>query len=410
MKILFVSPRFPYPPKKGDQLRAYNQMKGLKALGHEVHLISFGNQQPIPNEVRQLCSKVTIVPFSKRTAVRNMFLGLFKKWPLQTSLYYSNKLLQILRIETSKEQYDIVHHQLVRLYPYQSSINHVPNVIDFVDSISLNLKRSAQLKKSLINPLTRWEAKNVHNMEQVASSRYDGGIFISDIDKNNVSLNRDTLTTIANGVDLEYFSYQKHLTTKNNIVFVGNMSYSPNRAGVKYFIKHIFPLIKEKLEDFTFYVVGRNPTKDLIRLCEKHKNIVLTGEVDDVRKYLWNAKLFVCPLKSGAGLQNKVLEAMSCGTPVITTSIVSEPIKAKDNQSIIVRDRDEEFAEKIIELLSDPMKLNDVRKEARTFVETNYKWEHLNHQLIDFYNMTISKHISKKIPTPPKEIKAEVIG
>ncbi|ANC78845.1 hypothetical protein ABE65_019385 [Fictibacillus phosphorivorans] len=410
MKILFVSPRFPYPPKKGDQLRAYNQLRGLKALGHEVHLISFGKQQPIPNEVHQLCKKVTIVPHSKRTAIKSMFLGLFKKWPLQTSLYYSNELLQILRNETSKEQYDIVHHQLVRLYPYQSTINHVPNVIDFVDSISLNLKRSAQLKKSLINPITRWEAKNVHNMEQVASSRYDGGIFISDIDKNNVSLNRDTLITIANGVDLKYFSYKKQLTTKNNFVFVGNMSYAPNRDGVKYFIKHIFPLIKEKMEDFTFYVVGRNPTQDLIRLCAKHKNIVLTGEVDDVRKYLWDAKLFVCPLKSGAGLQNKVLEAMSCGIPVITTSIVSEPIKAINDQSIIVRDRDEEFAEKIVDLLSDPMKLNDIRKEARTFVESNYKWEHLNHQLIDFYKMTINKHISKRNPTPQKEVKAEVIG
>ncbi|GGB41471.1 glycosyltransferase [Fictibacillus barbaricus] len=407
MKILYVSPRFPYPPKKGDQLRAYNQLKGLKSLGHEVHLISFGNTHPIPLELQHLCSKVTLVPLSKRTALNNMFFGLFKGWPLQTSLYFSNKLLQAMKQATSETNYDVVHHQLVRLHPYQSSIKHVPNVIDFVDSISLNLIRSAHIKKSLLNPIIRWEARNVRNMEQLASSNYDGGIFISDIDKNNVSLNRDTLITIANGVDLEYFSFQKQLTNNNSLIFVGNMSYSPNREGVKYFIKYIFPLIKEKIEDFTFYVVGRNPTKDLIRLCEKHENIILTGEVDDVRKYLWNAKLFVCPLKSGAGLQNKVLEAMSCGIPVITTSIVSEPIKAKDGQNIIVRDRDEEFAQTIVQLLTDQIQLNNIRNQARTFVENNYKWEHLNVQLVDFYNKTINKHVNGSHPSQT-EIKVEV--
>lgn len=91
-------------------------------------------------------------------------------------------------------------------------------------------------------------------------------------------MNRSTLTTIANGVDLKYFSFQQQLTNENNLVFVGNMSYAPNREGVKYFIKHIYPLIKKQREDFTFYIVGRNPTKDLLRLCEEHENIIVTGK------------------------------------------------------------------------------------------------------------------------------------
>jgi polysaccharide biosynthesis protein PslH len=390
VKVLFVSPRLPYPPKKGDQLRAYNQLKGLKSLGHDVHLISFGTETSIPYELLQLCKEVTVVPFSKSEALKNMVIGLFRGWPLQTSLYFSRELLQVIAKVISKYDFDIVHHQLVRLFPYYSSISHIPNVIDFVDSISLNLNRSVRMKRSLVNLFIRWEAKNIQKMEQIASYQYNAGIFISEIDKNNVSLNHKTLTTIANGVDLDYFSFQNNsLTNENNLIFVGNMNYAPNREGIKYFINHIYPLIKERLKDFTLYVVGRNPTKDLIRLCEKYENITVTGEVEDIRKYLWKSKLFVCPLKMGAGLQNKVLEAMSCGIPVITTSIVNDPIGAKHNKSIVVCDQDKEFADFVVQLLSDSSRLEKIRKEARSFVEKNYQWKHLNEQLVETYRKTI---------------------
>ncbi|MCM3717685.1 glycosyltransferase [Fictibacillus phosphorivorans] len=399
MKVLFASPRLPYPPIKGDQLRAYNQLKGLKSLGHEVHLISFGTENSIPYELQQLCKEVTVVPFKKTEAVKNMFTGLFKGWPLQMSLYHSHEMHQALTKAASQYEFDIVHHQLVRLFPYHSSIRHLPNVIDFVDSISLNLNRTIHMKKSLANPILRWEARNVHKMEQLASYHYDAGVFISDVDKNNVSLNRNTLTSIANGVDLDYFSYQKQLTNHNNLIFVGNMSYAPNREGVKYFIHNIYPLIKERRKDFTFYIVGRNPTKDLLRLCEKYENIVVTGEVEDVREYLWKSKLFVCPLKMGAGLQNKVLEAMSCGTPVITTSIVNDPIGGKHGKNIVVCDQDKEFADAVVRLLADMPQLEGMRKEARSFVENNFQWKHLNEQLVELYRRTInnkreSQHLS----------------
>lgn len=107
-------------------------------------------------------------------------------------------------------------------------------------------------------------------------------------------------------------------------------------------------------------------------------------------------------------MQNKVLEAMSCGIPVITTSIVNDPIKAKEGQSIIVRDQDEKFAEAIVQLLSDGYQLNNIRHEARTFVEKNYQWGHLSAQLAEFYNKTIENHANKQNRSSQTQIKIEV--
>ncbi|MBY6037227.1 glycosyltransferase [Fictibacillus nanhaiensis] len=391
MKILYITPRLPFPPTKGDQLRSYNQLKGLKRLGHDIHLISFSNNKTIPYELELLCKNISVVPLNKLEAIKNFLLSLYKRMPLQVSLYLSKEFEQTIHKAIQMNKYDIVHNQLVRTLPYYSVIKDIPNVMDFVDSISLNLNRRIALKKSFLNMLFKYEASKIYEMEKQAASCYDGGIFISDVDKGTIDANNDAVTTIPNGVDINYFTYHPQLTEENTLIFVGNMSYEPNREAVKYFVTKIFPLIESEIDNLTFYIVGRKPTKDLIRLCKKHKNIIITGEVPDIRDYLAKAKLFVCPMQSGAGLQNKVLEAMAAGIPVITTPIVNEPIKAVNHKTILVRDGETDFAKGMIEILSNDSKLEEIRHAAREFIEMNYQWHHLHHQLEKFYVNTINR-------------------
>lgn len=391
MRILFITPRIPFPPRKGDQLRAFHQLKGLKKLGHEIHLISYGDQPDPAPEISALCSKVFLVDFKKLTAVKNMVAGMAKSSPLQVSYYVSEEFRKTIKEVVQHFEYDIVHTQLVRTSPYYGELKSLPNVIDFVDSISLNLNRRKDFKRSLINPFLAYEAKAVSQMEKKAVQEFDGSIFISNVDKNNVEGRSEAVTSISNGVDLDYFHYQYQLPTERNLIFVGNMSYEPNRHGVKHFIEKIYPLIKQKISDFTFYIVGREPTKELIQLCKDKKDIVVTGEVDDIRDYLHDARLFVCPLKTGAGVQNKVLEAMSAGVPVLTTSIVNDPIGAVEGESVVVRNSDQEFADAVVDLLSDTDTLEDMRSNARSFVEKNYDWDTLHLKLQEFYYDTIAR-------------------
>ncbi|RXZ01586.1 glycosyltransferase [Fictibacillus sp. S7] len=395
MRILFITPRIPFPPRKGDQLRAYHQLKGLSELGHEIHLISYSDQ-PVPaKEISSFCSKFFPVNFKKMSAVKNMLVGMAANNPLQVSYYLSEEFRKTIKEAVQTCHYDIVHTQLVRTSPYFNELKALPNVIDFVDSISLNLTRRKAFKKSIINPFLTYEAKAIQRLEKKAVQDFDGSIFISNVDKNNVERRSTTVTSISNGVDLNYFHYQHQLPANRNLIFVGNMSYEPNRHGVHHFIEHIYPLIKQKIADFTFYIVGREPTKELIHLCKDKKDIIVTGEVDDIREYLHQSKLFVCPLKTGAGVQNKVLEAMSAGVPVLTTSIVNDPIGAVNSKSVIVRDNDQAFADAVVNLLADTDKLEELRNNARAFVEENYHWDSLNKKLEQFYLDTISRRNSE---------------
>ncbi|MFC0187286.1 glycosyltransferase [Fictibacillus aquaticus] len=387
MRILYITPRVPFPPRKGDQLRSYQQLKGLHKLGHDIHLISFG-QGTVPQELAKICSKVDLVPFSKITALKNTVIGLKNSSPLQVAFYTSENFTRTIDHAIRNNYYDIVHSQLVRTFPYFHSIKELPNVIDFVDCISLNLNRRTAFTRSLLNPVFSFESKRIARLEKAAAVCYDGGIFISKVDKAAVTSD-STVTTISNGVDLDYFSYQHEFTSENNVVFVGNMSYAPNREGVKHFIQNIYPHIK--ITEFKLYIVGREPTKDIIALSGKYPNIVVTGEVPDIRTYLRRAKLFVCPLQTGAGVQNKVLEAMAAGVPVLTTSIVNDPIGGRDNDTIFVRNSDKDFAASITELLSKPAQLEQTRAAARQFVEQHYRWERLNRQLEQFYRDVIQK-------------------
>ncbi|SDN07889.1 sugar transferase, PEP-CTERM/EpsH1 system associated [Fictibacillus solisalsi] len=395
MRILFITPRIPFPPRKGDQLRAFNQLKGLKQLGHDIHLISYSDQ-PVPvTEISSLCSKFFPVKFNKISAMRSMLAGMTANSPLQVSYYLSEEFRKTIKEAVQTCHYDILHTQLVRTSPYFDELKELPNVIDFVDSISLNLTRRKAFKKSIINPFLTYEAKAIQRMEKKAVQEFDGSIFISHVDKNNVERSSPKVISISNGVDLDYFHYQHQLPANRNLIFVGNMSYEPNRHGVHYFIEHIYPLIKQKITDFTFYVVGREPTKELIQLCKDKKDIIVTGEVDDIREYLHQSRLFICPLKTGAGVQNKVLEAMSAGVPVLTTSIVNDPIGAVDSRSAVVRDSDQDFADAVVNLLSDTEKLEEIRINARAFVEENYHWDSLNKKLEQFYLDTISRRNSE---------------
>jgi sugar transferase (PEP-CTERM/EpsH1 system associated) len=186
------------------------------------------------------------------------------------------------------------------------------------------------------------------------------------------------LTVITNGVDTTYFSpdsYEQDSNVKQQpaLVFTGAMDYHANIDGVCWFCQDIFPELKKRFSELQFYIVGRHPTSAVKKLADI-QGVIVTGNVNDVRPWYKKADIVVVPLRLARGVQNKVLEAMAIGRPVVSTSKANFSINAKDGEHILLADTADDFVNTISALLANQDKQEKLSENARDFVLQNYDW------------------------------------
>jgi glycosyltransferase involved in cell wall biosynthesis len=201
------------------------------------------------------------------------------------------------------------------------------------------------------------------------------------------------LSVLPNGVDLEYFSPggddQREPAT---LVISGKMSYHANVSMAMHLYQSILPLIWEHEREVKLWIVGKDPPPE-IREIGKHPAITVTGTVDDIRPYLRRATVAVAPLTYGAGIQNKVLEAMGCATPVVTTPRAVPALSVNPGEDILVAQEPLEFAKKVLMLIKDPDTQREVGEAGRQYVERNHRWDKVARQLEGIYNEVIGTRI-----------------
>jgi glycosyltransferase involved in cell wall biosynthesis len=184
--------------------------------------------------------------------------------------------------------------------------------------------------------------------------------------------NTPHITVLPNGVDQQHFSTH-NTTTDGSIIFTGVMNYFPNSDAVVHFHRRIFPLIKRDVSDAQFIVAGMHPTAQIRKLADRHT--IVTGFVPDIRAYLSKAAVCVVPLRIAMGVQNKILEAMAMGVPVVATSIANQGINAAHEQEILVADDPQSFAAATTRLLTDQCLRETIRENAKQFIDRNFRWE-----------------------------------
>lgn len=380
-KIAIVLSRFPYPLNKGDKLRAFHQIIFL-AKQNDIFLYCLSDEKVHENdfnEVKKYCVSVDIFELKKTSIAWNLMNAFFKKWPAQVGYFLNADIQKKIKTSILELKPDVVYGQLARTAFY---IKDLPfkRVIDFQDAFSTNYIRIAENSIFFKKLFYQRESKLMKSFEQNMLSWFDASTIISDFDKSQIANENENLAVVSNGVDTHYFTPSPK-EKKYDLLFCGNLSYLPNKNAVIFLCEKIMPLLIDKIPTIKINIVGGSSPSDFKKYESNH--IHFAGWIDDVRIAYDETRIFVAPLFTGAGLQNKLLEAMSMQVPCVTSSVTNASLKAIENKHVLIANNEYEFVEKIIQLLNDLQLQNTFKKNARTFVEAHYSWDKANRILED---------------------------
>lgn len=372
-RCLVVSYRYPFPPLKGDQLRlAYFLRQARRFFGGITVAYLEGPKTPSEAE------GVRFVPLPAPSApeVLRGWLGAPRR-PLQTLLATSQEAIRWVA-EASRE-HEVVLAVTLRVAPlFQGTESR--GALDLIDALSLNMRERAFASPALLRLLLRLEGRLLYDYERELLTLFPKAFVVSKRDW--IHLGRHPkLRIVPNGVDLQHLDYAWRPAPSETVVFLGRMDYPPNVDAVLFFAREVLPKIRSRRPAVRFSIVGANPHPRVKALAQE-KGIEVTGFVSDIRPYLARAAVFVAPLRWASGMQNKVLEAMAVGVPVVATSKVLAGFEEMESgKHLIVADTPEGIAEAVLSLLDDPQSALHLSQAARDLMEVHYNWDRIGTQL-----------------------------
>jgi sugar transferase (PEP-CTERM/EpsH1 system associated) len=396
MKIAYV---VPYVPNL-IRTRPYNLICSLATLGHEVTVFTLGHGAQDLEDVNALRSKVARVYYQEQPvwySFWNSLLTVPSRRPLQTVYSWNPRLAkQLISLLSVPGTFDVVHVEHLRGSLYgqyvKTKLPHVPVVWDSVDCISyLFQQASAHSTGGFGKFVTRFELGRTRYMEGKLIGEFDRVLVTSETDKKALlelappGSKTAPISVLSNGVDLDFFHPNPEMQRDTEtLVFSGKMSYHANISMVKFLAAEIMPRVWTKRPQVRLVIVGKDPIPE-VRALGADPRITVTGTVDDIRPYLWKATVAVVPLVYGAGIQNKILEAMACGTPVVTTSKTLASLGVTPGTELMAADGAEGFAQAVLNLLDDPGRQADVGRAGAEYVQSRHSWKAIAERMVGHY-------------------------
>lgn len=374
-KLAIISSRYPYPLEKGDKLRLYHQIKELSTAFH-VYLIALTTRELTDSDLDQLteyCREVHYVQLSRLRRYIGAAKALLTGKPLQVGYYVDRRSLAEVHTLLGRINPDRLYCQLARVATYAVHYRG-KKVIDYMDAFAVGMRRRADVVRWWRSLVYRLEASRMSQFERQIYKAFDGHTVISEQDA--AALNLGDITVISNGIDTRYFSPIFDKDKKYDIGFIGNMGYLPNVAAAEFLVNEIVSGL-----ECTTVIAGARPDPRVLNLVGD--SVHVTGWVDDIRDAYAEVRLFVAPLYNGTGQQNKILEAMAMGIPVVTTPAVNHAIGAVDGREVLLAKSASEFRSAITRLIDDRTMADKISAAARTMVINKYSWQQQTAPLID---------------------------
>jgi polysaccharide biosynthesis protein PslH len=393
LKVLFFSQRFPYPMDTGGKIRTGKLLEKLSDLLNItlVSNVESRKDDAYLNQIGKLCAEFYPVPWkeAKKYSFRFYFkllLAMFSRYPFTVISDYSRDLeVAVLRLTTSK-RFDLLVCDFLQPSLNVREINGIPKLLFQHNIESVIPRRHFETSR---NPIARvfWRLqwRRMQRYEKEACAKFNGVVAVSDKDREILEkeFGAKNIFAIPTGVDIEYFSPREEPVAENSLVFTGSMDWLPNEDAILFFACEILGLIKREIPAVKLTVVGRNPSKHLVKELKNHPEIDVVGRVDDVRPFISNHALYIIPLRIGGGTRIKAYEAMAMGKAIVSTMVGVEGLPVTDGENVILADDPDSFAGAVVTLLRNAEKRQRIGMNAMQLVRANCGWQNVANKFAD---------------------------
>lgn len=384
MKLLLV---IPYVPSL-ERPRSWNFIRRLSQR-HEVSLVTLIESEKEATRVKEIvpyCKIVKPIEIKKWQFYGNCLRYLPTRVPLRAASCFSREADRTIDALLRQEAYDIVHVEQIRSAHFAARLEGVATVYDSTDSITLLLERAFENSSKPLQKALFWEEMiKMRRYEPRISAHFDRILMCSQEDADALLVSNPglSISIIRNGVDLDYYVPQELEPIPGRIVFTGRLSYYVNSDSVRFFLDEVFPRVLQKRPDATLDIVGSGPSQDLLERASDQVRV--TGFVPDLRPYIAQAGVSICPVRLAVGTQNKIIEAMAMNTPVVASVPGSTGLAVEDGRELMIAADAVEFADRVVEVLDNPSLAQKLARNGRAYVHEHHHWDRIVSKLEEIY-------------------------
>ena len=380
MNVLYLCHRIPFPPDKGEKIRAFHQLAAV-AERHSVDLFTLsdeGDSSASQKELGRYCRSVTVAAIHPRLGRLLSLPYLLTSKPLTLPYFYSTELQTKVRQALAGRSYDRIFVYCSAMAQYVDSAYGIPTLVDFVDVDSDKWTQYAGRSRFPFSVVYGREGRRLREFERQIGKQASCILVSTEREARLASefIPKTRIRVVSNGVDTEFFAPPAGESAQRGpgIIFVGDMAYFPNQDAAIFFAKEVLPLVRKSVPEASFTIAGRNPGPN-VRALGQILGVEVTGYVPDVRTYLARARVSVVPFSIAAGIQNKILEAMACEVPVVGTPRAIQGLSSGVAALVETGENATQLAEQVVRFLQNPEFARERGAASRRRVVEDYSWK-----------------------------------